>query len=187
MEKRRRNRDNWLRRCYCCYYCFFFPLEFRRVFCVLVLVTDDELASVCLFSLRCLVRKKKKKKKTSSSSRWVFHKHWLTDTTKTTHSTNQINRILLLFPPMRIEAFATSFLSCGVLLWSFRVDCWIVSLLYATDTDRERELQILSASFCRFFLFLFFFLLWFSFVIRFSPCFAEGAVSLELLYISSCR
>lgn len=120
---------------------FFFSLEFRRVFCVLVLVTDDELASVCLFSLRCLVRKKNKKKKktsSSSSSRWVFNKHWLTDTTKTTHSTNQINRILLLSPTMRIEAFAASFLSCGVLLLSFPVDCWIVSLLYATDTERER-------------------------------------------------
>jgi hypothetical protein len=34
----------------------FFSLEFRRVFCVLVLVTDDELASLCLFFLRCLVR-----------------------------------------------------------------------------------------------------------------------------------
>jgi hypothetical protein len=44
---------------------FFFSLEFRRVFCVLVLVTDDELASLCLFSLRCLVRKKM----SSSSSR----------------------------------------------------------------------------------------------------------------------
>lgn len=75
----------------------------------------------------------------SSSSRWVFHKHWLTDTTKTTDATNQINRILLLSPSMRIEAFAASFLSCGVLLWSFRVDCWTVSLFYATQTQRERE------------------------------------------------
>ncbi len=49
--------------------CFFLSLEFRRVFCVLVLVTDDELASLCLFSLRYLVRKKKKKMSSSSSSR----------------------------------------------------------------------------------------------------------------------
>lgn len=144
MGKRRRNRDNWLllQRCYCCYCCCFFFLEFCRVFCVLVLVTDDELASVCLFSLRCLVRKKKKKMQQMSFPQALTDRH---NENNTLHKSNQSDSPSLPshahWSICRFPSFlpSSSFVFPSRLLNSFTV---------VRHRERERELQILSPSFC---------------------------------------